>query len=157
MTQIERLVEQYSDLVLQACCSCLNNTDDAEDVCQTVFLKLLDKDPVFESAEHEKAWIIRVAINECHSLHRRMRRLHPISESVPAVTDDPINSVLDAVMSLPDKYREALFLVYCVGYSVPETAKLLGRSENAVWSRLSRGKIMLKKKLEVDEIETKLV
>lgn len=63
--EAERLVHAYSDLILRLSYTYLKSTDDAQDICQTVFLKLLQKPRAFSSPEHEKAWIIRTAVNLC--------------------------------------------------------------------------------------------
>ena len=149
MTEVERLVAQYGDLILRVCVNCLKNTDDAEDVCQTVFLKLLTKRPVFENAEHEKAWILRVAINECGELFRKRRRLSPLDEARAVAADSPLSEVMDALSELPVKYSDAFYLTYCEGFSAAETARILGCSEAAVYTRLNRAKKMLRGKLEV--------
>ena len=143
MSEVERLVAQYGDLLLRVCINCLKSVDDAEDVCQTVFLKLLTKKPVFESAEHEKAWILHVALNECYAIFRRRKRLLPLDEARAKTTDPPRHGIMDAVAALPPKYRDAVFLVYCEGYNSAEAGKILGCSESAVWSRLEKKKKML--------------
>lgn len=66
--EAERLVETYSDLVLRLSYSYLNQTQDAQNICQTVFLKLLERAPDFVSSDHEKAWIIRTTANTCKDL-----------------------------------------------------------------------------------------
>lgn len=63
--QAERLVNTYSDLILRLSYTYLHSAQDAEDICQTVFLKCLTSGQVFESRDHEKAWIIRTAVNAC--------------------------------------------------------------------------------------------
>ena len=77
-TEAERLVQTYSDMILRLSWTYLKSTQDAEDICQTVFLKLLTGGMVFDSPEHEKAWIIRATANACkdalRASHRRLRR-----------------------------------------------------------------------------------
>lgn len=74
--EAERLVEAYSDMILRLSYTYLKSTQDAEDICQTVFLKLLASGKSFDSPEHEKAWIVRTAINACKDERRLPRRLY---------------------------------------------------------------------------------
>ena len=144
--EARRLVETYSDLILRLSYTYLKSTQDGEDICQTVLLKLLTGDEVFDSPEHEKAWVIRTAINACKDELRAFRRkavpLDAMAET--AAPEPPRSDVLDAVMELPGKYREAIYLFYYEGYSAKEIAALTGRSEAAVSAHLSRGRKKLR-------------
>lgn len=145
-TEAERLVQTYSDMILRLSWTYLKSTQDAEDICQTVFLKLLTGGTVFDSSEHEKAWIIRATANACkdalRASHRRCVGLEAVAET--AASEAPDSTVLDAVMALPKKYREAVYLYYYEGYSVREIASMLGQSEAAVSAHLSRGRKSLR-------------
>ena len=147
--EARRAVDEYADLILRLSCTYLKSTQDGEDICQTVLLKLLTADKAFDSPEHEKAWVIRAAINACKDeLRAFRRRAVPLDEAADvAAPEMPRSDVLDAVMALPDKYREAIYLVYYEGYSAKETAALLGRSEAAVNAHLSRGRKKLRELL----------
>ena len=147
--EAERLVNAYSDLILRLSYTYLKSTQDGEDICQTVLLKLLTGEEAFDSPEHEKAWVIRATINACKDELRSFRRkavpLESAAETAaPAV---PQSDVLDAVMELPGKYREAIYLFYYEGYSVKEIGALTGRSEAAVSAHLSRGRKKLRELL----------
>ena len=61
--ELTRLFERYGNAVFRAAYACLHNKSDAEDVMQDTFLQYLRTNPIFESAEHEKAWLLRVAMN----------------------------------------------------------------------------------------------
>ena len=106
--EAERLVHAYSDLILRLSYTYLKSTDDAQDICQTVFLKLLQKPQAFSSPEHEKAWIIRTAVNLCKdhlkSGWRRATVALDAAEAVPAPAEEE-GSLLSAVNLLPPKYR----------------------------------------------------
>ena len=144
--EAERLVNTYSDLILRLSYTYLKSTQDGEDICQTVLLKLLTGDEAFDSPEHEKAWVIRAAINACKDeLRAFRRRAVPLEEAPEAAAPEvPQSDVLDAVMELPEKYREAIHLFYYEGYSAKEIAALTGRSEAAVSAHLSRGRKKLR-------------
>ncbi|MDE6590710.1 MAG: RNA polymerase subunit sigma-24, partial [Oscillospiraceae bacterium] len=112
--EARRLVDAYSDLILRLGYTYLKSTQDGEDICQTVLLKLLAGDVRFDSPEHEKAWVIRAAINACKDeLRSFRRRAVPLDTLAEAEAPEPPRSdVLDAVMELPGKYREAIYLFY---------------------------------------------
>ena len=147
--EAERLVNAYSDLILRLSYTYLKSTQDAEDICQTVFLKLLSGGETFQSREHEKAWVVRTAINACKDeLRSFRRRTVPLEEAPEAAAPEPPQSdVLEAVMALPGKYREAIYFFYYEGYSIDEIAALTGRSGAAVSAHLSRGRKKLRELL----------
>ena len=154
--EAERLVNTYSDLILRLSYTYLKNTQDAEDIWQTVFLKLLTSGQTFDSPAHEKAWIIRATANACKDTMRNAFRRRTVALEVVAETPAPMapeNDVLEAVMALPENYREAVYLYYYEGYSVREIASLLGRSESAVTAHLSRGRQKLRMTLGGNEYE----
>ena len=80
--EVDRAIGQYADTVLRLCMVYLKNHSDAEDIFQTVFLKYALSDRVFESPEHEKAWMIRVTVNACKDLLKSFFR----SRTVPLET-----------------------------------------------------------------------
>lgn len=154
--EAERLVNAYSDLILRLSYTYLKSTQDGEDIVQTVLLKLLTGDRAFDSPEHEKAWVIRAAVNACKDeLRAYRRRAAPLEDAEQAPAPEPPRSdVLDAVMDLPEKYREAIYLFYYEGYSIDEIAALTGRSGAAVSAHLSRGRKKLKTMLEGERYGT---
>ena len=106
--EAERLVETYSDLVLRLSYTYLKSREDAKDICQTVFLKLLEKPRAFDSPEHEKAWIIRTAANACKDVlkshwHRTRADLQEADGMACPQAEE--GSLLAAVELLPPKYR----------------------------------------------------
>ena len=148
--EADRLVDTYSDMILRISWHYLRSAADADDICQNVFLKLLSGNYSFESPEHEKAWIIRTAINACKDELRQARRnVAALDESLKAAAEEPAaGEVLDAVKRLPLKYREVIYLYYYESYSVKEIAELLGKSQDAVMKQLSRGRKKLREFLE---------
>lgn len=152
--ETNRAVEQYSDMVRRICLCHLKNDADTEDVFQTVFLKYLLYNGTFESAEHEKAWFVRVTINACKDHLRSLFRhsalcLEDLEETAAAAPPEQ-HEVLEAVLSLPLKYKDVIYLHYYEGYSAGEIGKLLHKRENTIYSLLSRGRGMLKEKLGGD-------
>lgn len=149
-----RAIDQYGDLVRRICFVHLKNRADAEDIFQTVFLKYVLSSAVFENEEHEKAWFIRVTVNACKDLLKSFFRSRtvPLDElaDLPADSGPDIRPVLDAVLSLPEKYRVAVYLHYYEGYSAPEISGMLGKNVNTVYSLLTRAKKLLKERLGGD-------
>lgn len=157
----ERLVRAYADLVLRVCYTYLRSTADAEDVCQDTLVKLICREEPFRDAGHERAWVIRVAINACKSLLRD-RGAHPevgldaVAEpAAPSAPDEEAlrrrdRRVLDAVMALPLPQREAVYLHYYEGYGSAQIASLVGATDEAVRQRLSRARARLRETLKGD-------
>lgn len=150
-SEAERLVRTYADLILRVSYTYLKSTHDAEDICQNVLLKLMTGFHSFESAQHERAWIIRTTANACKDVLRggyRRTTVELDAVAEVAAPDVPDDAVLDAVMTLPEAYREALYLHYYEGYTAREIASLTGRTEDAVAQHLSRGRLKLRALLE---------
>ena len=142
------LFERYGDAVFRLAWSCTGSRQDAEDVTQTVFLKVLERRPDLEPGK-ERAWLFRVAVNECRSLWRRLklRRTEPLEEAL-AVAAPQEEPVLRQVMELKAGEREILYLIYYEGFSTRETASLLGISQTAVTTRRQRARKKLRERLE---------
>ncbi len=149
--EVNRAVEQYSDTIRRLCMVYLKNYADTEDVFQTVFLKYILSSVSFENTEHEKAWLIRVTINACKDLlknffHRHIVPLDEILEQ-PAQLPPDHQEVLEAVLSLPKKYKEVVYLHYYEEYTAPQISQILGKNINTIYTLLTRSKKMLKEKL----------
>lgn len=145
------MVQQYADTVRRLCMIHLKNYHDTEDIFQNVFLKYVLSSVVFENEEHEKAWFIRVTINACKDLFKDFFRSHtvPMDELLQEPQElTPDNShVLEAVLSLPAKNRDIVYLYYYEGYSAVEISRILKKNVNTVYTLLTRSKRLLKEKL----------
>ena len=148
-------IDRHADMVRRLCLIHLKNQADSEDVFQTVFMKYVLSSAVFENEEHEKAWFIRVTINACRDLLRSFFRSRtvPLDELIDLPADAPSESreVLEAVVELPGKYRDVVYLHYFEGYTAPEIAGLMKKNVNTVYSLLARAKKLLKERLGGDE------
>lgn len=149
--EINRAIERYSDTVQRLCIVYLKNHADTEDVFQTVFLKYYLSSVVFESDEHEKAWIIRVTVNACKDWHKSFFRSQTVSldeiSELPSETTQENSDVLEAVLSLPAKYRDVVYLHYYENYTAPQISKILRKKVNTVYTLLTRSKELLREKL----------
>ena len=135
----------------------IDRPDEAEDVVQDVFEKLLHYNGIFESEEHLKAWLLRVAINRCRDLTRAAHQKDTeLDENLPAPDAFEDGSVLDAVRSLPENYRNAIYLHYYEGYTAAEVGRMLGAPTNTVLSWLRRARAQLHTMLR-EEIEDEVV
>ncbi len=147
--RVEYLVRTYSNLIARISYTWFSNTADVQDISQTVFLKLLTSRTTFETADLERAWIIRMTLNACKDLKKSFWRRQvgsfedtpEIAVAMPELEDNP---VLAAVQSLPLKYRNAIYLHYYEGYQVQEIAAMTGETPNAVSAHLSRGRKKLR-------------
>lgn len=153
--EVNRAVDLYADTVYRICMLHLKNTADTEDIFQEVFLKYALSSIDFENETHEKAWIIRVTVNQCKDLIKSFFRSKTVSidQITPPSyeqTDDNFD-VLEAVLSLPAKYKNAVYLHYYEGYSAVEIADILHKNVNTVYTLLARARKMLEKKLGGDE------
>lgn len=158
----ERLVERYADTILRVGYTYLHSRADAEDVCQEVFLRTLSREQPFRSEEHERAWVIRVAINLCKDeLRRAAARPQTALDDIPEPAAPPPKTeeaardaqsrVLRAVMALPTDMRMAIYLHYYEGYPIRAVASITDASEAAVAKRLSRARTILRENLKGDE------
>ena len=155
--EVNRAVEQYADMIRRLCMIHLKNYHDAEDIFQTVFLKYVLSSVVFQNEQHEKAWFIRVTINACRDLLKNVFRSRtvPLNELIDQSREMPPDhsEVLEAVLSLPQKYRDVVYLYYYEEYSAAEISRLLGKNVNTVYTLLTRSKKMLREKLGGDGFE----
>lgn len=144
-------IEKYSDMIRRICFVHLKNYHDVEDVFQDVFLKYILREVGFESDAHEKAWLIRVTINACKDTIKSFfrKKVVPLEEMVTetAYLQEDNKEVLEAVLALPNKYRDVIYLFYYEGYSALEIAALLKKNENTIYTWLARAKVELRERL----------
>lgn len=156
--EANRAIRLYADTVRRICMVHLKNYSDTEDIFQTVFLKYILHSEPFESEEHEKAWIIRVTVNACKDLLKNVFRSRtvPLETLVetPQAQELRHTELLEAVLSLPAKYKDVVYLYYYEGYSAEEISRILKKNVNTVYTLLTRARKILKKELEgVTDIE----
>ena len=144
---IETIFQRYKDDVYRLALSYTRNPQEAEDVCQTVFLKRIEQKSI--TPGKEKAWLMQVAANECRNLLRShwWRKTQPLDETLMTQMEE-YGVVYHAVMTLAPKYRVVVYLRYFEEYSTGEIASLLHISQSAVTTRLNRARQMLKPMLK---------
>ena len=155
----DRLYRQYATDVLRVCYFYLGDRQKAEDVCQDVFVRLLTAKPVLEPG-HEKAWLLKVALNRCRDLWRStwLRRVvlgSPAFELIPAPDEfsrrEDEEQVMRAVNALPADFKEVVLLHYYQGFGIEEISEMLNVPMGTVSSRLSRARKKMEAQLKGDE------
>lgn len=143
---LSRVYDLYADQLYRLSYSMLLSREDAEDAVHEVFMKYLHKLPRFSDGEHEKAWLLRVTINQCHDHARRLKyRSHlPLEEAAHFCSETGSGEVTEAVLLLEDKQKEVVLLHYFEGYRVEEIAQILRVSVSAVKMRLMRAREALR-------------
>ncbi|MDD4680445.1 MAG: sigma-70 family RNA polymerase sigma factor, partial [Clostridia bacterium] len=116
---LTQTITKYADMLVRVCFTYMKNIHDAEEIAQDTFIKLIEKQPLFQSEEHQKAWLLRVAINLCKNRLKSpwFRRTQPFAldgSDLPSFTSEESN-VLNAVQQLPVKYRSVIHLYYYDG------------------------------------------
>ena len=132
--ETNKAIELYSDTVKRICMLYLKNKFDTEDIFQTVFMKYVLYDGTFEDEKHEKAWIIKVTINACKDFLKNFFRRNTVSLDEAILLETKTNNdhsdVLKAVLSLPKKYKDVVYLFYYEDYTAIEISKILNKNVN---------------------------
>lgn len=147
----DNIVDKYSQTLFRVVYTYCGNRSDAEDIIQDTFLKYIKKHPKFETEEHEKAWLIRVAINLSKDYLKSywFKNKSELTENI-SVEEEESKAVWESVQKLSPKYRIVIELYYREGYSIKEISKLLHRNQSTVGNQLARAKKQLEKILKED-------
>ncbi|MCI8540947.1 MAG: sigma-70 family RNA polymerase sigma factor [Erysipelotrichaceae bacterium] len=155
--EVEQALRNYGDMIRRICFVHLQKEADTEDVFQNVFFKYAVKTAPFTSDQHEKAWLIRIAINECNSLKRRFfQRKVELSDDLSTygeIQSPKHPEVIYALLRLPTHYRNVIYLIYYEGYQQKEIAAILQKKEATIATWHRRAKQALKEDLGGDEFE----
>lgn len=146
---IQYVLDTYSQTIIRLCYTYVRNIFDAEDIAQDVLVSLLKRGKPFESPEHERAWLLRTAINKSknHLKSGWITRTVGLNDTEHSEEDESMNEkneVMEAVLSLPEKYRTVIHLFYYDGYSIKEISAIVGKKPATVGTLLARGRTMLK-------------
>lgn len=143
-----RIVKKHAETVYRVAFARTGSRADAEDIMQEVFLRFIRRAPVFESAEHEKAWFIRAAINCSNTLlgsawHRRT--VSYCDSTGGACHTESAGRATEAVAKLPENMRIVVHLFYYEDLPVAKIAEITGKTQVSVKTTLSRARKKLKK------------
>ncbi len=153
---------RYAEMIYRIAFHHTRNREDAEDIMQTVLLKFWQDARSFDKEEDCKRFLIRMTVNECHSLFRSAwkKRKSEIPEyeweqlmsyeqsAEESALAQKCSALYYAVMSLPDRYRSSVYLYYYEEYSVKEIAQILEQKETTIQTRLMRARKILQKRLK---------
>jgi len=145
---IDSAILDYSNTVYKIALSQTKNKNDADDVFQEVFMRLVSHSHKIQSDEHLKAWLIRVTLN-CSKKHFRLWRTgnEELTEDVPYIMPEE-QETMQAVLDLPLKYRTVIHLFYYEELTISEISKVLEVKESTVKSQLFRARGILRETLK---------
>lgn len=149
LNDYEAAVSYYANTVYRLAYAIVRSGCDADDVFQEVFLRYFRAAPVFESAAHQKAWLIKVTGNCARKLLSSawFRRRAALTEDIPCMTPEE-NGLKEALDRLPPLYRSVIHLYYYEGYRAEEIAELLHRKPGTVRTQLVRARELIKRQLQ---------
>ena len=158
----QTLYEQYYTMVYRMSLLLLKNTQDAEDAAQTIFLKVMEKQPVFADENHIRAWLLTVTRNHCRDVQRSFwHKKRTDMEHLPEPSVDPFDRqeslLFDIFQTLPGKQREVVYLYYFEDYSIKEIAHILERNESTVQSQLFAARKRMKKQFSATKAAALMV
>ena len=148
--EFQAVYERQAERLYKICSFYLGNPTDAQDAVQNIFIRLLEKQTVFQNKQHEAAWFYTVARNHCRDILRGgwHKKRADIPVPVQIQPEEPVqqhNTLLEqALRRLPVKQKEVLYLYYYEEYSIREISALLHRNESTVQTQLAAGRRKLK-------------
>lgn len=153
---VTNVVNEYSDMIYRVALNITKNIDDAFDVCQEVFVRLIKNKHKIKDSNHLKAWLLRVTVNCAKSCKTSayVRHCVPVDEiSDQGVSDNTVDkSIFESVLQLPPKYSVVIYLFYCEDLKISEISKILNVTQSTVKSRLARGRKQLREIIEREQL-----
>jgi RNA polymerase sigma-70 factor, ECF subfamily len=148
------LVRRHRDRMWAVALRTLRDPDEAADALQDAFISAFRAVGSFRAESQVTTWLHRIVVNACLDRMRRRnaKPTSPLPEAGPQEPAEPRDAmsqretqlaVQDALSTLPEEQRAAIVLVDVEGYSVAETASILGVAEGTVKSRCARGRAKL--------------
>ncbi len=143
--------ERHYRMVYRICFTYMKNKAEAEDCTEDVFVKVLSGNFIFHDETHEKKWLTVTAINLCkdrlkHWFRRMVSPIEDAEDKEGAEIPEP-DETLDAVMKLPSKYKDVIYLHYYMDYKTDEIAEMLHKPPSTVRNHLSEARALLKKQI----------
>ncbi|MCM3292646.1 sigma-70 family RNA polymerase sigma factor [Paenibacillus sp. MER 180] len=156
--ELAELYQRHVDVVYRLSYIYLKNPADAEDAVQSVFIKLIQSQVVFNDHEHEKAWFLVTTRNYCKDVLKHWWKSRRVdAKSLPEISSwngqEASGKMLARLLSLPEKYKTVLYLYYYETYSIKEISELIGYKESTIQTQLARGRKLLKADLGGNYLE----
>ena len=158
--RLRRWIADYSGAVMKVCCAYLRDRAQAEDAVQDTFFKAWKHMDAYErkGIENEKAWLMRIAVNTCKDYRRSAWFRHMDGrqslDALPEIPAQPRDGTLAMdICRLKDKYKQIILLYYYQGFTLKETADMLGISQSTAFRRLEKARESLKNSLEGDDAD----
>jgi RNA polymerase sigma-70 factor, ECF subfamily len=159
---MDEIMNQYGQEILQLTYSYVNNKAIAEDLTQDIFVKCYKSLHTYSGKSKLRTWLWRIAINHCKDFHRSWYNKNVIiaGEEMPSngtkkelveqavIQKEEDDELISAIMTLPIKYREVIYLFYYEEMPLKEIATVTDTGVNTVKTRLRRAKELLKERLE---------
>ncbi|MCL2088400.1 MAG: RNA polymerase sigma factor [Oscillospiraceae bacterium] len=150
-SEIAEIYQRHVKTVYRVCYTYMKNTADTEDATSETFVRMIKTSPVFKSGEHEKAWLIRTAINVCKDYLKRSCRkdegLENHSETLSCESVFETDGVITAVLELPDKYKSVVYMYYYEGYTSVQISAMLKKPQSTIRNYLSEARNILRERL----------
>lgn len=146
MDSVDILLERFGPAVYRFIVSRIGMCDDADDIYQTVFLRLFEKKPTFRDKRAALSWLLKTARNLTVDYFNERKKTVPITEDI--VYPDTKGDIYELIAMLDESYREVVYLFYQEDLSVKEIARITGISSGAVRTRLTRARKKLREALK---------
>ena len=135
----------------------LSDDQDCSDAIQESIVKAFSKIDTLKKDRYAKTWLMRILINECYNIARRINVNEPLDEGYAENMKQPkenrdYSELYRAVNELKEELRIPVILYYMEEFNIREIAQILEISEGAVQKRLVRARKTLKKKIQLEEI-----
>lgn len=140
------MYDKHSKAVYGVCLLYLKNKEDAEEAVTETFIRLMEHTHKFENNNHEKAYLLKTAVNICKNLLKsawKKKVVHD-EEVLMYMSTSEEETVMEEILHLPPKYRVVIYMHYYQGYKAQEISEIMDLSLSAVLSRMSRGREKLK-------------
>lgn len=151
--EIADIYSRHVKTIYRICFTYMKNSTDTEDIVQETFVKLMKSGRAFENEEHEKAWLIRTSTNLCKdNLKHWWRKRENLEdyENTQGTDNFQKDDTLEAVMSLPNKYKTVVYLYYYDGYTSVEISRILSKPQSTIRNYLHEARNVLRIKLGSD-------